>query len=215
MSRIIQLSVLLLFLFVAVGCSEEAPKQAEQKNTAANPFESKQVEQPAGQKNTAENPFVQSDASRPVKDSKSFMIQDVKAWKTFKGNAVKAQKDGSVLLTSSLSKPQSAGRTQSAFVMIPIPQAMEQSGKTVQVTIEAAKPKKNGASEFAAAFSTADVGNSGWKKFIPTESFVPYTFTYKVPKCKKCNENFIGVWADTKGAGKGLLVKSIGAKILH
>lgn len=204
MSRILQLFVSLLFVFTLngcsdtlIGCSEEKPQQVESKKTT-------------------EAPAVKTDKHQPeISAAEVFMIQDVKAWKAAKGNTLKAKKKGSVLLTSSLNAPKSAGKTQGAYVMIPNPQAMEQSGKTVQVTLEAAKAKENGAAEFAVAFSTADVGNSGWKKFTPTENFAPYTFEYKVRKCKKCNENFIGVWADTKGAGKGILVKSVSVKTLH
>lgn len=195
MSRMLQLFVSLLFVFTLIGCSEEAPQQVESKKTTETPV----VEVDKPQVNTA----------------KVFTVQDAKAWKAFKGNTVNAEKDGSVLINSSLEAPASHGSTQGAFVVISKPQAMAQSGKTIQVTVEAAKAKENGASEFAVAFSTAEVGNSGWKKFTPTETFAPYTFEYKVATCKTCNEDFIGVWADTKGAGKGLLVKSVSAKIFN
>jgi len=197
MSRMLQLFVSLLFVFTLIGCSEEAPQQAEPKKAT-------------------EAPAMKANKALPAKKNvKPFVVQNIKAWKVVEGNTVKAEKEDIVLLTSALNAPKANMTTQGAYVVIPKPQVMEQSGKTVLVTIEAAKPKENGTSEFAVAFSTAEVGNSGWKKFTPTENFTSYMFKYEVPKCKKCNQDFIGVWADTKGSGKGLLVKSVSVKTIN
>jgi hypothetical protein len=192
----LQLFVSLLFVFMLIGCSEEAPQQVEQKNTK-------------------ETPAMKANKALPAKNTKAFTVQNAKAWKPFKGNTVNIEKDGTVLLASSLNNPKSSVTTQGAYVVVPLAQVKDYSDKTVQITVIAAKAKENGSAEFAVAYSTAEVGNSGWKKFTPGEKFASYSFKYKIPTCKECKPDFIGVWADTKGSNKGLLVKSVSVTTLN
>jgi len=61
------------------------------------------------------------------------------------------------------------------------------SGRTVEVRVVA----KGG--PFAVAYSTADVGNSGWNQFGSSEDWAQFTFTYDVPQLVNGNGDFVGV----------------------
>jgi hypothetical protein len=60
-----------------------------------------------------------------------------------------------------------------------------------------------------AAYSTAEVGNSGWKKFELTNELKEYSFNYQVPKIKKGGVDFIGFNSDIEGKGRTAIVENI------
>lgn len=133
-------------------------------------------------------------------------------WIAFKGNTVTKQ-DGFLVMTSSVKKPVSGGQTQGVYVILSKEIESVVSGKEVRVTVIARK-SIDPAAEFAVAYSTAQSGNSQWQKFVPTADFTPYSFTYKVAPQKSFNTDFIGIWADTSGSGKGVDIKEMYVEVV-
>jgi hypothetical protein len=67
---------------------------------------------------------------------------------------------------------------------------------------------------FAVAYSTNDVGNSGWRSFPLTDKLADYSFTYSVPKMKAGNSDYIGILPDLLGAGGAVEVFAISAEVV-
>lgn len=93
-----------------------------------------------------------------------------------------------------------------------LPKAFEQaaSGQTVRVTVAARRAPDASGKSFAIAYSTNDVGKSGWQRFDLTDQFASYSFTYQVPVMKAGNDDYIGILPDDGGAVE---VIGIGAEI--
>ena len=104
---------------------------------------------------------------------------------------------GSVALSlyssRSTSDSASGGTTDGYYVEIPTEIALEYGGRTVEVTVWA---KQDTADAFAVAYSTADVGNSGWQSFFPTSNWQPYRFTYEVPEPSGGGSDYLGLLGD-------------------
>jgi hypothetical protein len=89
--------------------------------------------------------------------------------------------------------PQSAGAGGSTGgVGVRLPDSFEQqaSGQQVRVTVRASSADVGAL--LGAAYSTADVGNSGWQAFPLTPDPADYTFTYDVPVMQAGNGDFVG-----------------------
>ncbi|MDT8895632.1 hypothetical protein RSO41_13320 [Halomonas sp. I1] len=97
---------------------------------------------------------------------------------------------------------------------IPERTALQFGGRRIRVTLDAKRPGNNSTSEFAVSYSTADVGNSGWHRFSPTRSWRQYSFLYDVPDPSSGNHDWIGVWADTSGNGRGVLIDNMRIEVL-
>ncbi len=104
--------------------------------------------------------------------------------------------------------------TGGVYVVVPRNIETQISGKQIRVTVLARK-RQQASTEFAVAYSTDQVGNSGWHKFAPTTKYRPYSFTYNVPPMKKANKDYLGIWPDTAGSGKGIDVKEVYVEILN
>ena len=85
------------------------------------------------------------------------------------------------------------------------------SGDTVKVTvtIEAENPGL-----FSAAYSTADVGNSGWQSMQVRKGENSLSFNYAVPKLKKGNDDYVGVLPDPEATGQIITITAIKVEIL-
>ena len=97
------------------------------------------------------------------------------------------------LCSSESTSSSSAGTTDGYYVEIPEEIALEYAGRTVEITVWA---KEDSASDFAVAYSTADVGNSGWQSFTPTTDWQPYRFTYEVPEPSGGGSDYLGLLGD-------------------
>lgn len=64
------------------------------------------------------------------------------------------------------------------------------SGKQVRVTVRASSADEGAL--LGVAYSTADVGNSGWQAFPLTTEPADYTFTYDVPLLQAGNGDYLG-----------------------
>lgn len=133
-------------------------------------------------------------------------------WWPAKGNIIKKNKD-SLLFSSKLVKASPGGPTQGVFVAVPKPIEAKVSGKKIKVSI-IAKKGSPASKSFAVAYSTSQVGNSGWHTFVPTDQYTLYSFEYTVPKMKSPNSDFVGIWGDTKGTGNGVLIKDVAIEVI-
>jgi hypothetical protein len=131
------------------------------------------------------------------------------------GNLVQQDKsDSSVTwIRSSLREAGPSGPTDGASVEIKPPLATDLVGKQIRVTISARAPDQGTPMPFAAAYSSADAGTSGWIVFTPTKEFEDYTFDYQVPATVGTAQ-YIGIWSDISGRGAPLAVRAITIRVL-
>lgn len=92
----------------------------------------------------------------------------------------------------------SFGRTAGAI--IPLPESIEQaaSGRRVMVTLSA---RSETSSRMALAYSTNEVGNSGWQVFDISSEFAEYSFEYNVAPMNAGNRDYLGILPDALGDG--------------
>lgn len=85
------------------------------------------------------------------------------------------------------------------------------SGNTVKVTvtIEAEGPGRVGA-----AYSTSDVGNSGWQYMQIEEGENSLIFNYAVPELKNGGDDYVGVLPDPDATGQVLTLTAIEAEVI-
>lgn len=110
----------------------------------------------------------------------------------FKSNAgvsVEVQ-DGFIKLEGGNPVSSSGGVTGGAYVFISEEYETQFSEQTIAVTITA---KGSLDAVMQTSYSTAQVGNSGWRSFNLTENYEEYTFTYKIPKMIANQGDYLGV----------------------
>lgn len=131
------------------------------------------------------------------------------------GNLV--QQDGSnasvTWIRSSVREASAAGATDAASLQIKPELAANLVGKLVEVTVSARAPDQGTPQPFAVAFSSANVGSSGWVVFTPTKEFQDYAFTYRVP-ATVAQAQYVGIWSDISGRSTPLAVRSIAIRPL-
>lgn len=88
----------------------------------------------------------------------------------------------------------SAGVTGGYSIQVPDAIEAAASGKRVRVTVTACSPSK-APSAFAVAYSTNEVGNSGWNEFTASTKPADFTFAYDVNPMVNGNGDFVGVRA--------------------
>ncbi|MEO1747971.1 MAG: hypothetical protein AAFR27_05025, partial [Pseudomonadota bacterium] len=71
--------------------------------------------------------------------------------------------DKAILITSTANAPNGGGRTGGVSITLPPEIEAAASGKTIEIKINAQQPEENASDQFAVAYSTAAVGNSGWR----------------------------------------------------
>lgn len=143
-----------------------------------------------------------------------FEPYEIGSWVTDTYNTVTATTDAysgsrAALITSTATVPVSSGTTGAARIAIPEHIALSFAGKRIRVSLYAKKPASNASSQFAVAYSTNDTGSSGWQYFTPSTSWQRFEFIYDVPEPVSGGSDWLGVWADTSGSGKGVIVDRI------
>ncbi|PWW00232.1 hypothetical protein DFR52_103434 [Hoeflea marina] len=124
--------------------------------------------------------------------------------------------DVAFTLRSTAEDPTSGYTTGGAFIALSPEVEDLASGRTVRVTIRAATVADRPSAEFAVAYSTASVGNSGWRKFAPDSRLQSWSFDYTVPKrLQDEGEDYIGIWADTSGTGGGIRIEDIRLQLVE
>jgi len=101
----------------------------------------------------------------------------------------------------------SGARTSGFFLGLPTNYETQFSGSLVRVSVHA---KRLGFGGMKVAYSTAEVGNSGWKIFKLTPKIEVYSFEYQVPELLNGRDDFIGI-LPTAGP---IQITSIEVKIL-
>lgn len=101
-------------------------------------------------------------------------------------------------------------------IFLPLAPAFERvaSGNTVRVTVTARSAADDPSPAFAVAYSTAEVGNSGWQPFKLTDQLTPYSFTYAVPPMKRGQGDYVGILAHPAGAQGAVEVSAISVEVL-
>ena len=97
------------------------------------------------------------------------------------------EQDGIVTVSGDFTDVSPGGRTKGAVYRISSKQESDVSGKTVEVQVEA----RGG--PLAMAYSTAEVGNSGWNAAPGSTDWAVHTFRYDVPVLKQGKGDYIGV----------------------
>ena len=87
----------------------------------------------------------------------------------------------------------SAGRTGGFSIRVPDSIEAAASGERVRVTVNARSARGAGLVEFSLAYSTNEVGNSGWRKFMVGQQFQPMSFEFDVPTMRSGNGDYVGI----------------------
>lgn len=95
-----------------------------------------------------------------------------------------------------------AGRTGGYSVPVPRATEVAASGARVRVSVLARAAKGQAEAEFLLAYSTNEVGNSGWRKFAVGPDFDRRGFEWDVPVMIKGFGDYVGILpAEPGGAG--------------
>lgn len=98
--------------------------------------------------------------------------------------------DSTVSISGVVDNPLPGGQTNGvAFVVSPEDEE-DASGNTVTVSVKASGSP---GAQMLVAYSTAQVGNSGWQTFDLTGSMQDYSFEYDVPALTEANNDYIGI----------------------
>tara|TARA_R110002020_G_scaffold134331_1_gene299868 strand:- start:1434 stop:2285 length:852 start_codon:yes stop_codon:yes gene_type:complete len=117
---------------------------------------------------------------------------------------------------STAKNPTSAGTTGGAFVVLEPDVEDQASGRRIRVILDVQPVSDQMSQEFAVAYSTAAVGNSGWHKYQLDAGLKSWSFEYDVPKRQqKPGRDFIGIWADTSGGGAGVQIADIRVELVE
>lgn len=98
--------------------------------------------------------------------------------------------DGVAVVSNVAEDAESTGWTGGVSVRLSPAQEAAASGHTVKVTVRAFSPDPGAI--LGVAYSTAEVGNSGWQQFPLTTAPADYTIGYDVAPMKEGNGDFIG-----------------------
>lgn len=125
------------------------------------------------------------------------------------GTTVASHEEGS-LIASTAARPQSGGTTGGAYLTLSSNVEERLSGRRVRVVVSARRAPQDGSPEMAVAYSTAAVGNSGWHRFALSDTLEQHAFAWHVPERRGApGRDFIGVWADTAGKGRAVIVSDV------
>jgi hypothetical protein len=84
----------------------------------------------------------------------------------------------------------STSKTGGVSIRVPVEVEARASGGSVRVVVRAYA--QQGGSSFGVAYSTNDVGNSGWLQFPLTEIPTDYVLVYAVPRMNGGNGDYLG-----------------------
>ena len=184
--------IICLGAILALGaCDVIAPKEATNEPTA-------KVEEPAPPKEEPTETVVSEPAESLTRVMK---VDGAKFNKNLSKLASANVEEGTATVSGDFSDAAPGGRTTGAVYRISGENELAVSGKTVEVQVTA----KGG--PLAMAYSTADVGNSGWKESEAAADWAPHTFRYAVPELKEGKGDFIGVIP--RDAGAEVQIKSV------
>ncbi len=109
---------------------------------------------------------------------------------------------GSLITATASGTIDTVGATNGVQIQIPSEQALQFSGRRVRVDVLARQAGSNPATQFVAAYSTADVGNSGAQTFTATSGWAWHSFYYDVPTASAGGADWVGLFGDASQSGK-------------
>lgn len=99
-------------------------------------------------------------------------------------------------------------------IWLRIPDSMEERASGKIVVVKAVVRMRRTPGPIAMAYSTADVGNSGWVTKGAGTDFKSVSFTYRVPAMKKGGGDYVGILPDPRNAGQVLQVAQLAVSVL-
>lgn len=109
-------------------------------------------------------------------------------------------------LSSTVAAGDTSGNGDTAYIEIPERIALLFAGQKVVVSVVAKQGDTNPATQFGLAYSTAEVGNSGFTTFNPTTSFQKFSLEYDVPLPNVGGPDYLILNPDLSGGGGNLVV---------
>jgi hypothetical protein len=106
---------------------------------------------------------------------------------------------GSLVLTGGDPAARSGGRTGGYSIRVPDSFEASVSEQRVRVVV-VARAAGQAEAPFAIAYSTAEVGNSRWRKFTASAAFAEFAFEWDVPRMVNGNGDYLGILPDPSGA---------------
>jgi hypothetical protein len=102
------------------------------------------------------------------------------------------------------------GHTGGLSIRLPDSMEVAASGKRVRVSVIARAPLGH-AAEFSVAYSTNEVGNSGWRKFTAGKQFEAKSFEFDVPPMKEGRGDFVGI---LPGPGSAVEIETLKVEVI-
>lgn len=133
------------------------------------------------------------------------------AFRSFHGHQI-TDDGGTVRLSGHVPGLYSTGTTGGAFIRLDDAFEADAAAKVVRVSVTLSGPE---GARAAMAYSTNDIGNSGWQSFTLTAAPTTHSFDYAVPPLAHGNGDFLGLDPDPDGAGHAILVHAILLEILE
>lgn len=133
------------------------------------------------------------------------------AFRSYHGHEM-TDADGAVRLSGHVPGLYSTGTTGGAFIRLDDEFEADAASKTVRVSVTMSGPE---GARAALAYSTNDLGNSGWHFFTLTAAPTTHSFKYAVPPLAHGNGDFLGIDPDPDGVGHAILVHAILLEILE
>ncbi|AEQ51810.1 LysM peptidoglycan-binding domain-containing protein [Pelagibacterium halotolerans] len=201
------------------GQSEPEPTQATDE-TPAQPASEASAEpdvEPAAQE--AVEPVAEPETEAPAEsgtESPDLPGTYVAAWSDLpdpvipRGFTVE-RRDDALRLSGSTENTYSTGRT--GGIAFRLPDAVEQavSGKTIRIHILAV-PVGGASADIEAAYSTNEVGNSGWRPITVGDG--PAMFRYAVREIEQGKGDFVGIFPDPEGTGQVIDLLALSIEIV-
>jgi len=131
-------------------------------------------------------------------------------------STVSVQASGSVLssktnMANFTSKPYSANSVQ-------VQKSVEEqvNGKRVEISLNVKASSAGGDQKFGVIYFTLGSGNSGIRRFTPTQDFKDYTFEYLIPETGNApNFDVISILSDLSGQGRAIEISSIKMTVVN
>lgn len=117
---------------------------------------------------------------------------------------------------TSASTRNSGGATTGVQIPIDGVLAAGFSERRIRISVEVMK-NTSGSQNFAMAYSTNDVGNSGIQEFTANDEWSWYDFYYDCPKKTTDSTDWIGIWTDESGGtiwARGVIVEIVSAEVV-
>jgi len=115
---------------------------------------------------------------------------------------------GGIVMTGYVDETNSTGRTNGVNIELDSETEAKSSGRPITVTLTV-KSADATQSSFAAAYSTAQVGNSGWRELEAGPDFSDVSFTYDVPARLDPGNDYIGILPTLSEGGAGVVVTKV------